>query len=193
MTTPKATAPTLAEFTSPAFIFPQLQGRTPVEVIREMAAILQPAEGLEGVFRPGLKALTKELLTSTGLKAGLVCAEVKLSTVKRLQFALGRCPTPLPWLVRTYPPIEFVVLLLSSPALPEVAAVRAALTTLGRDTAKLQRLRTAADANEMLDVLASCLIVVPSPLPSRTIVTNAGPQALPAVRPLTTLDRVAIQ
>jgi hypothetical protein len=132
------------------------------------------------VFHPSLKALTKELLTGTDLNAGLVCAAVKLSTVTRLQFALGRCPAPLPWLVRAYPPIEFVVLLWSSHGMPEVAAVLASLTALCREPANLQRLRTAADASEMLAVLANCRIIVPSPFVSAK--TNLPPP-MPAVLP----------
>lgn len=151
---------TLADFTSAALMLPKLQGRSMSEVMRELSQALHLENGsVPDPFNPGLKALNRELLTSRALDFGAVLPQVPLPGLHRPFFALGRTAEPLPWRASFYPPIELVFLVVE-PAKNDwqLRQLAEALAHLAKDRLRLDDLRRARNAEEMLAVLEQVLI-----------------------------------
>jgi PTS system fructose-specific IIC component len=157
METACATVATLAEFTLPELVIPTLTGKTTSAVISELADTLLRVKGITRVVHLGLAALNRELLTSTVLDAGAAFPQVKATELASPLFAVGRSPEPLSWRAKSFPPIQLVFLI----ALPTQAhrySVRLVdgLGQLARDVNRLERLREAPSAGQMLAIFDEC-------------------------------------
>ena len=146
---------TLADFTSSALILPELRGRSMVEAMGELSQLLRQEDGsMSNLLHPAVKALNRELLTSTALDAGATFPEVRLPDAIRPRFAVGRAIASLLWRAANFPPLE-VIFLVVQPASVDATgkALTAQLKRFGTDKQRVARLREACDAREMLEVL----------------------------------------
>jgi mannitol/fructose-specific phosphotransferase system IIA component (Ntr-type) len=144
----------LANFTSPRLIVPELQARTTTGVVNELNQVLHFHEGLPEHLFAKPAVINRELLTSMKLDGGLVIAQVRLSTLPNTRFALGRAKEPLPWRASNLKPLDFVALVVEpSGKADEYKRVVAALNALAGHAEALKLLREAASAEEMLGVL----------------------------------------
>ncbi len=151
---------TLADFTSATLMLPKLQGWSMSEVMRELSQALHQENGsMPDLFKPGLKALNRELLTSMALDFGAVLPQVPLPGLHRPFFALGRTAKPLPWRASFYPPIELVFLVVE-PAKNDLQSrqLGEALAHLAKDRLRLGDLRRARNVETMLAVLEAVRI-----------------------------------
>jgi len=154
---------TLADYTKPELIIPQLTTRATTSAMEELTEALHCQDG--SVPHPhllfsSLAALNRELLTSTMLDLGAAFPEVRVAALSRPRFALGRSSEPLPWLAPAFQPIDLVFLTLEPlKADAEVGRLVGTLQDLGRNRLRLDDLRRAATAEEMLVVLAQIPLV----------------------------------
>jgi mannitol/fructose-specific phosphotransferase system IIA component (Ntr-type) len=83
-------------------------------------------------------------------------AQVRLTTMPRTRFALGRAKQPLPWRASHLVPITFVVLVVEPSAKPgEYERVVEALNALAHHTEALKFMREATSAEEIVTILGS--------------------------------------
>lgn len=146
---------TLADYTSTALIVPQLHSKATATVMQELNGVLHRAEAIvpDHLFS-SLVALNRELLTSMSLEFGAAFPQVPVPGLQRPRFAVGRATEPLPWRASFYPPIELVFLVVEpSKSDLEYRQLVAALRRLAADRLRLDELRGARVAEEMLAVL----------------------------------------
>lgn len=174
---------TLADFTSAALMLPKLRGRSMSNVMRELGQALHHEDAsVSDILYPGLKALYSELLTSTVLDLGAAFPHVSVATLSRSRFALGRAGEPLSWRAPAFRPIDLVFLILD-PLKADVESRQLVntLQNLGKNRSRLDDLRSATTAEEMLVVLAQVPLVAVSELAPLPLITAA-----PHNRPVTT-------
>src|ERR1035438_8093671 len=145
---------TLADYTQPGLIMPELHERDTAGVVSELSQALQ-REGYVADLLPFYHAaLNQELLANTALACGLAFPHARLSGVKRLQFAFGRTPEPIVWGARSSWPV-LLVFLLAVPATDAAGYLHllASLARLGQQPEQLAQLRVAENAEAILAVL----------------------------------------
>jgi len=153
-TLPCSVPMTLADYTQPGLIVPQLRERDTAGVVNELSQVLQ-REGYVPDFLPFYHAaLNQELLAGSALECGLAFPHARLSAVKRLQFAFGRTPKPIIWGARGSYPVQ-LVFLLAVPATDAASYLHllASLAKLGQQTELLAELRVADSAEAILAAL----------------------------------------
>ena len=162
---PPTTTRTLADYTSAALIIPQLHSRATATVMQELNDVLHRVEAIvPGHLFSSLAALNRELLTSMSLDFGAAFPQVRVPGLQRPRFAVGRAIEPLPWRASFYPPIELVFLVVEpSKSDLEYKQLIAALHRLAGDRLRLDQLRRARAAEEMLAVLAQWPLTSESP------------------------------
>lgn len=172
---------TLADFTSAALMLPKLRGCSMAEVIHELSQALHQENGsIPDVLYPGLNALNCELLTSMVLDLGAAFPHVSVATLSRSRFALGRAGELFSWRALAFRQIDLVFLILDPlKADVESSQLVSTLHNLGENRSRLDDLRSATTAEEMLVVLAQVPLVAVSELPVLPIVT-AAPHNHPA-------------
>jgi len=166
---------TLADFTSAALMLPKLLGRSMSEVMRELSQSLHQENGSKpDIQYPALKALNCELLTSTMLDLGAAFPHVSMASLSQSRFALGRSGEPLPWRAPALRPLDLVFLILE-PVKADVESRQlvSTLHNLGKSCSRLDDLRHAATAEEMLAVLAQIPLVTVSELASLPLISAA--------------------
>lgn len=145
---------TLADYTRPGLIVPQLRERDTAGIISELSKVLQQQGVVADVLPFYHAALNHELLSNSALDCGMALPHGRLSGVKQLQFAFGRTPEPVTWGAKGSWPVRFVFLL----AVPATDAARylhllASLARLGGQPELLGELARAQDAETILTVL----------------------------------------
>ena len=145
---------TLAGYTSPRLIVPRLQQRDTAGIISELSQALQRAGYVSDVLPFYHTALNQELMNNSAHESGIALPHGRLSTVKQLQFALGRTPQPVVWGPKGSWPVQLVFLL----AVPATDAacylpVLATLARLGQQPEQLSALLAAGDTEALLAVL----------------------------------------
>ena len=144
----------LADYTRPALIVPQLRERDTTGIISELSQVLQRQGYVPDVLPFYQAALNQELLANSALDCGLAFPHARLSGIKRLQFAFGRAPEPIVWVARNSWPVQLIFLL----AVPATAAagylhLLASLARLGQQPESLAQLRAAESVEAILSVL----------------------------------------
>ena len=145
---------TLADYTQPGLIVPELHERDAAGVVSELSQALQ-REGCVADLLPFYQAaLNQELLTNTALACGLAFPHARLCGVKRLQFAFGRTPEPIIWGAKGSYPVQ-LVFLLAVPATDAASYLHllASLAKLGQHSELLAELRVADSAEAILAAL----------------------------------------
>ena len=144
----------LADFTSPGLIIPQLQGRDAATVIRELCATLQREAGVPDLLPFYHAALNREFLFSTAMDHGLAIPHARVSGLARLSFALGRSTEPLFWVPKGRPPVR-LVFLCAVPATEATAylLLSSGLARLAKEPRWLKTLLETDGARGRLDAL----------------------------------------
>ncbi|MBI4664052.1 MAG: PTS sugar transporter subunit IIA [Verrucomicrobia bacterium] len=154
MNTIEKTSVSLARFTSPDLVVPELCEQTPAGVARELNGLLHRHAALPESFFLTPAALCRELLTNTTLDCGMLVAQLRSTPVARTCFAFGRVRQPLPWRAQRLTPVQFICLAVESTgSSAEYRRVLAALTRLATQIDAIAELRSASTAEEILSVL----------------------------------------
>src|SRR4051812_21217641 len=101
---------TLADFTSPTLIVPQLCGHDAASVIQELSRALQRDNRVVDLLPFYHAALNREFMVSTDVEPGMAFPHARLPTLKQVSFALGRSATPLAWGVKAVAAVRLVFL-----------------------------------------------------------------------------------
>jgi len=144
----------LADYTGPGLIVPQLREGDTAGIISELSQVLQRQGAVPDVLPFYQSALNQELLTSSALDCGLAFPHARLGGVRRLQFAFGRTPEPIVWGARSCWPVQ-LVFLLAVPATDAAGYLQllASLARLGQQPELVTQLRGAENAEDILAVL----------------------------------------
>ncbi|HWH70585.1 MAG TPA: PTS sugar transporter subunit IIA [Candidatus Sulfotelmatobacter sp.] len=134
----------LADYTRPALLVPQLRERDTPGIISELSQVLQRDRCVPDVLPFYHGALNQELLSNSALACGIAIPHARLSGVKQLQFAFGRTSQPVIWAAKASWPVQ-LVFLLAVPATDAASYLHllACIARLGRQPDKLAQLRAA--------------------------------------------------
>jgi len=145
---------TLAEFTSPGLIIPSLRGRDVATVIQELSQALQREARVPDLLPFYHAALNREFLVSTEMEAGMAFPHARVAGLKELSFALGRGDEPLSWGAKASRSVR-LVFLLAVPATDSIQYLQliSGLARLAKEPALVEKLCSAADTFQILDVL----------------------------------------
>jgi PTS system fructose-specific IIC component len=144
----------LADYTRPELIVPQLRERDTAGAISELAQVLQRHGCVPDLLPFYQTALNQELLANSGTECGIAFPHARLGGVKQLQFALGRAREPIIWGVKGSWPVR-IIFLLAVPATDAASYLHllSSLARLGQQAEWLARLRAAENAQAMLALL----------------------------------------
>jgi mannitol/fructose-specific phosphotransferase system IIA component (Ntr-type) len=144
----------LADYTRVGLILPELRERDTPGIISELSQVLQRQGWVPDVLPFYHTALNQELLNNSALACGLAFPHARLNGIKRLQFALGRAPAPIPWGAKGAWPVQ-LVFLIAVPATDAAGYLHllASLSKLGQTTALLNELCSSPNAAAMFAVL----------------------------------------
>ena len=106
-----AEAVTLADFTNPELILPDLRERDAAGAISVLSHILQREGCVPDVLPFYHAALNQELLTTSALDSGIALPHARLHGIRQLRFAFGRAPVPVAWGPRGSFPADLIFLL----------------------------------------------------------------------------------
>ena len=163
-------APTLADFTSPGLILPQLRGRDASAVIQELSQVLQSEQRVPDLRLFHQTVLNRESLMSSDLEAGMAFPHARLPVLKKLSFAFGRSQQPINWSGQAGSKVQMVFLM----AVPEddsgqYLSLISGLARLAKDRRLVEKLLTAPDAVQMFAALQEIKLrthPAPAPLPA---------------------------
>lgn len=145
---------TLADFSSPRLIIPELRHQDPSGAVAELCTSFQRGGWAPDSLRLHQAVLDRESLSSTAQASGWAVPHARLAGPGRMALALGRSSEPVIWFGAVH-----AVRLIFLVAVPETAAaeyltVVAGLARLSQDRARFGQLLEAPDAEAMLAVLA---------------------------------------
>ena len=163
---------TLADYTSPALMVPELQSKAAAGVIAELCSVLQRQGLLNDPASFYDAVMTRELLSTTSFAPGWALPHARLKGLSQLSFALARSSQPIVWSGESGFRPQTVFLF----AVPEEEAktylnVIAAVGRLNQNTALLEQLQHAPDGKTMFGVLEQI------PLRARGLATLAACRA----------------
>lgn len=146
---------TLADYTCPMLLVPELHGHDAAAVIHELSYLLYRAGFVPDVLPFYRAALDGERAGGTATDHGWAWPRAVVQNLTQPCFALGRCRAPLVWLQGLKPSVQLVFLL----AVPKNyvgndRALETGLRQLSTDQPLRTRLFAARDCGELFDVLS---------------------------------------
>lgn len=148
------TVSTLAHYTSPELIVPELRARGTAAVIGELCTAMQREGRLEDPLAFSKAVMSHELRCSTAMPPGWALPHARVKGLTRLSFALGRSPVDLDWLEQGGLGVRMVFLFaVPDPDNGAYMSLLAALAKLGLNPTCLARLLQAPDRWAMLELL----------------------------------------
>ncbi len=150
----KAVEPaTLAHFTRPELIAPELRAQDTAGVVGELSQLLQREGCVPDLLPFYHTALNQELLSSSAVDCGIAFPHGRLSGVRHLRFAFGRLPQPTAWGTGKSWPVQ-LVFLLAVPATDAATYLHllASIARLGQQPSVLAALKTADTTEKIFSI-----------------------------------------
>lgn len=146
---------TLADFTAPGLVVPQLRGRDVAGVIQELGEALRNGRRVPDLRAFCQAALERERLVSTDTEAGMAFPHARLDAVHTLTFAFGRATQLLPWRPGAGASVRFVFLIAVPPAdSAQYLQLISGLVRLSKDASARTALETAPATPDLVQVFA---------------------------------------
>jgi mannitol/fructose-specific phosphotransferase system IIA component (Ntr-type) len=144
----------LADYTRPELIIPQLSEDDPPGIIKELSQRLREHGIIDDLLAFYHAAINHEFLGQTALRSGVAIPHVRSPQVRRLTLAVGRAGQPVVWGAKGSWPVTQVFLLAvpATDALDQLSLL-SGIAGLVRQPELLARLGAAADAGEMFELL----------------------------------------
>ena len=160
---------TLADFTGPGLIIPQLRGQDVATVIQELSKVLQQEGRVPDLLPFYNAALNREFLGGTDWETGIAFPHARLAGVKEVSFALGRGSKPLAWRARAMGSVK-LVFLIAVPATDstQYLSVISGLARLAKQSQLVEKLSTAQETFQMFEVLQQIALRTGSAVSSGT-------------------------
>ena len=145
---------TLVDFTGPGLIIPHLRGQDAASVIQELSRAMQREGRVPDLLPFYHAALNREFLVGSEMEAGMAFPHARLPGLKELSFAFGRSDEPLLWGARGSRTVR-IVFLLAVPATDstQYLLLISGLARLAKESELMEKLRTAQDTFQILEVL----------------------------------------
>lgn len=142
----------LADFTDPSLIVPQLRQRDTAGVVKELSQLLHQQGRVPDVLAFYHAALNHEFLANSATECGIALPHARLNGVVHSSFAFGRSAVPFTWGSRPSPPVQFVFLL-AVPATDATGFLQllSAVARFGRQEALLTALRSQQTTEKLFD------------------------------------------
>ena len=157
--------PTLADYTTPALMVPQLQTKATAAVISELCALLQREGRLQDSAALYDAVMRREQLSSTSIPCGWALPHARLDGLSQLTFALARSSQPFVWSPEALSPVHTVFLFASpEPEAKTYLNLISAVARLSQSSALVEQLRRAPDAHGMFAVLQQVPVFRASPV-----------------------------
>jgi mannitol/fructose-specific phosphotransferase system IIA component (Ntr-type) len=159
---PSLSLETLAGFTGPELIIPELSGRTASVVISELCTVLVTQGCVQDLTKYQEAVLTRESISATAFVNGWALPHARLRGIQELKFAIGRTAEPVAWFGNTTAQVRMILLF----AVPEDAAkaylnIIAAVARLTQSGPLLERLCAASDPAGIFGVLKEVRLPYP--------------------------------
>jgi len=141
------TCSSLADFTRPSLVVPELRERDTAGVIKELSHHLHQQGCVPDLLAFYHAALNHEFLVNSATDCGIAFPHARLNGVTNSRFAFGRSPAPFLWGGKSSAPIQFIFLL-AVPATDAAGFLQllSALARLGQQEPLLARLRAEVSA-----------------------------------------------
>jgi mannitol/fructose-specific phosphotransferase system IIA component (Ntr-type) len=158
---------TLANFTSPDLIIPELRSRDACSVVAELCSVLS-SKGRVGELLPFYNAvITREQLGSTATSTGWALPHARCKELAKVCFAMGRPSESMTWFGESGPGVNMVFLIV----VPEAEAgtylsLISGLARLSQDRNRSQRMLHAQDTQSIFEVLEQIPIRQPRNAPA---------------------------
>ena len=170
---------TLAQYTNPALIVPQLRSRDATAATAELCSVLQRHDRVHDLLPFYNAVISHELLSSTATSPGWALPHARQWGLPQLCFALGRAAEPLAWFGQSSQPARLIFLF----AVPEsesaaYLALVSALARLSQNRRIADQLLDAPDANALLEILQRATVAAPSRRTSSQEHAAGNPAAL---------------
>jgi mannitol/fructose-specific phosphotransferase system IIA component (Ntr-type) len=142
----------LADFTRPALIVPQLRERDAAGAVKELSQLLHEQGCVPDVLAFYHAALNHEFLVNSATDSGIAFPHARLNGVAHSTFAFGRAPEAFAWGNRPSPAVQ-LVFLLAVPATDATGFLQllSALAKLGQKEQLLAGLRAQESADAIFD------------------------------------------
>src|SRR6266404_3846180 len=145
---------TLADFTSPRLLIPNLSGTDAAAVIQELSQAMRREGRVPDLLPFYHAALNREFLVSTETEAGMAFPHARIAALQEVSFALGRSREPLAWSTRGMGSVRLVFLI----AVPANDSTRylsliSGLARLAKEPQAVEKLYCATDPLQMFEVL----------------------------------------
>ena len=170
LTTIDQSAKTLADYTAPVLMVPELKAETQAAVIVELCSLLERHGRLHDRAAFVDAVMARELMSSTAISPNWALPHARLKELPQLSFALARSRQPLAWRGETRFPVRTVFLF----AAPESEAkaylnLISAVAKLSKSPALVEQLALAHDAETMFSVLQTVCLRHSRPLPGNLL------------------------
>jgi mannitol/fructose-specific phosphotransferase system IIA component (Ntr-type) len=144
----------VAGFTNPALIVPELREQDSPGIIKELSHVLHANGCVPDVLTFYNAVLNHEFLVDSVTESGVALPHARLTAVDRPQFAFGRNPHPVVWWRKGPNPVQFVFLFaVPATEASEFLQILAALAKLGRQPDMLEALRGQESALGIFELL----------------------------------------
>ena len=144
----------LADYTRPELIIPQLRETDPAGIIEELSFRLRAHAMVGDVLTFYNDVINREFLSNSAMSAGIATPHARSAQVRRLTMAVGRAPEPVVWGMRGSRPVELVFLIaVPSTDAVDCFSVLSGIANLGGQSKILAHLRVASDAQEIFELL----------------------------------------
>ena len=145
---------TLADFTAPELVLPDLRNVGMEAVLLELSQLLQSAGRVPDAKSLYEAALKRERLVSTAMTAGMAFPHARLPEVKELSFALGRSANSFAWSANSNRQVRLVFLIAVSPndAMQYLQLI-SGISRLSSQPDRVQQLLVAKTPESLLNVL----------------------------------------
>jgi mannitol/fructose-specific phosphotransferase system IIA component (Ntr-type) len=144
----------IADYTRPELIVPQLRERDPAGIIEELSQRLRGGGTIGDVLSFYQAVVNHEFLSNSALPAGIATPHARSAQVSRLTLAIGRTSEPVVWGAKESWSVEYVFLLAVPPTdASNYLSLLSGIAGLGRRPEWLASLHAAADARCIFEFL----------------------------------------
>lgn len=142
---------TLADFTAPALLLPELRSVYTEAAIAELCSLLHREQRVQDLLPFYNSVLSRELLASTATSDGWALPHARIQGLDRISFAFGRSREPLNWLGNGVGVSQVFLI-----AVPEgdtsYLRLIAGLARLSKDQKRAERLLSASDQQSLFSL-----------------------------------------
>lgn len=142
---------TLADFTTPELLLPELRSVYTEAVIAELCSTLHREQRVRDLLPFYNAVLSREMLASTATASGWAMPHARVAGLDRISFAFGRAREPLKWLGNGAN-VSLVFLLAAPEGDASYLQLISGLARLSKDRSRVQRLLEAADAASIFEL-----------------------------------------